>query len=75
MSNELGLEPGRQLTDSEKAALAKDNEKASMEAREQAAEQIQRDRESGQKPIITSVADSIKEKLQNEEFQTRQPEE
>lgn len=49
-------------------ARRKDNEKESEEARRLAHEQQQRDIASGQKPVATSIADSIKSKLSREEF-------
>lgn len=65
------LEPGKKLTDSEKAALAKDNERISKQAAAQAHEQAEIDRRAGRKPVVAEVAESIKERLQQEDFTQR----
>ena len=51
-----------------KEQIAEENRKASEEAHRLAFEQEERDRLAGKKPIISSVADSIKGKLEREEF-------
>jgi len=51
-----------------KEQIAEENRKASEEAYLLAREQEERDRLAGKKPIISSVADSIKGKLEREEF-------
>jgi hypothetical protein len=48
--------------------IAEENRKASAEAHQLAMEQEERDRLAGKKPIISSVAESIKGKLEREEF-------
>lgn len=62
------IEPGKQLTDREKAALAADNEKLTSNAQQLAAEQQERDHRAGQRPVVQEVAESIQRKLQGEEF-------
>jgi len=51
-----------------KEQIAEENRKASEEAYLLAREQEERDRLAGKKPILSSVADSIKGKLEREEF-------
>ena len=51
-----------------KEQIAEENRKASEEAHRLAFEQEERDHLAGKKPIISSVADSIKGKLEREEF-------
>ena len=51
-----------------KEQIAEENRKASEEAYILAREQEERDRLAGKKPILSSVADSIKGKLEREEF-------
>lgn len=66
------IEPGRQLTDREKEALAADNEKQTRDAQQQAAEQTERDRKEGRvRPVVQEVAESIEKKLRGEEFQQK----
>jgi len=66
--NTLNLEPGKQLTPGEKAALAKDNERESRETLQKARTQQETDIKAGQRPVVAEVADSIKEKLQKGQF-------
>lgn len=54
--------------DNPKEKLAEENKQASEEAMRLAREAEERDRLSGQKPILTSVADAIKGKLEREDF-------
>lgn len=61
----VDIVPGQPITD--RAALAKENEEASKEAVRLAREQADRDA-INQKPVITSIADSIKGKLERDEF-------
>ena len=51
-----------------KEQIAEENRTASEEARRLAFEQQERDRLAGQKPVLSSVADSIKGKLEREDF-------
>ena len=51
-----------------KEQIAEENRKASEEAYILAREQEERDRLAGKKPVLASVADSIKGKLEREEF-------
>jgi len=51
-----------------KEQIAEENRKASEEAHRLAFEQEERDRLAGKKPVLTSVADSIKGKLERDEF-------
>ena len=68
MTDELkNVKPGQTLTDAQKEALAKSNLEATSEAHRLAAEHRARD-ERG-KPVTQDVADSIKQKLEKEEFQ------
>lgn len=71
MTDALNLKPGNQLTDEEKVKLAKANADASAEAYRLADEQRTREVQSGrvELPVAQSVAESIKQKLQREEFQ------
>lgn len=64
------IKPGVPLTDKDKEALAKSNAESSAEAHRLAAEQRARDNAANgnEKPPIQSVADSIKTKLEREEF-------
>ena len=65
------LEPGKKLTDREKAALAKDNERMTKQAMEQARVQHEADIRSGKRPAVVEVAEGLKERLQNEDFSKR----
>lgn len=68
------IRPGAPLTDKQKEELAKANAEASAEAHRMAADQ--RARDERERPVGQVVADSIKDKLQREEFQgTPAPEE
>jgi len=69
--SDLQIEPGQKLTNREREALRKDNEKASINAQRQAAEQRNADVRSGQRPVLQEVADRLKEKLAGEEFSKR----
>ena len=51
-----------------KEQITEENRRASEEAYRLAFEQEERDRLAGKKPILSSVADSIKGKLEREEF-------
>jgi hypothetical protein len=48
--------------------IAEENRKASAEAHQLAMEQEERDRLAGKKPIIPTIAEAIKGKLEREEF-------
>jgi len=52
----------------DKEKIAEENRKATEEAYLLAREQEERDRLAGKKPVLSSVADSIKGKLEREEF-------
>lgn len=58
------------MTDNNKSPeqIADENKKATEEAHQLAKEQQERDRINGVKPVVESVADSIKSKLEREEF-------
>lgn len=59
------VKPGETLSPEQRAALAKSNADMSADAHRQAAEQMERDRQEGRgEPIVASVADSLKRKLQ-----------
>ena len=51
-----------------KEQIVEENHKATEEAYQLAFEQEERDRLVGKKPILSSVADSIKGKLERDEF-------
>jgi len=51
-----------------KEQIAEENRKATEEAYLLAREQEERDRLAGKKPVLASVADSIKGKLERDEF-------
>lgn len=70
MTDQINVTPGKQLSPEEKEKLAKENADSSAEAQRLAAEHRSRDmQQSGQdKPVAQSVADSIKGKLEREEF-------
>lgn len=53
----------------DKEALAKVNVEETKTAHQMAAEQRQRDIQAGEKPPVVAVADSIRSKLENQEFQ------
>ena len=64
------LKPGVPLTDEQKKKLAEENAKISAEAQAQAAEHRAQDVISGHgEPVVGAVANLIKDKLLNEEFQ------
>lgn len=64
------VKPGVEMSVEDKEALAKSNVEASAEAQRLAAEHRARDFANGgnEKPLMPSVADSIKAKLEREEF-------
>lgn len=66
------IKPGQPMTEEQRLALGKDNAKASEEAQRLAAEHKARDMEAGgnEKPVQQSVADSVRQKLEREEFST-----
>ena len=64
MSNENGQQP----TPGEIDERRKANEQETAEAHKLAAEQQRRDIEGGQKPVVTSIADSIKGKLERDDY-------
>jgi hypothetical protein len=64
-----GVVPGQLLTEEQKAKLAKDNQVETAEAHRLAADQRARDIAEGKgEPVVKTVADSLKEKLVNEDF-------
>ena len=63
------ITPGTPLTDKQKAELAKSNAESTAEAQRLAAEHRQRDAEQGKGTAVTAVANAIKNKLENEEFE------
>lgn len=66
------VEPGQKLTDKEKAALAADNERISNDAQQAAADQLERDRAEGRvRPVVQDVAESVRRKLEGEEFEQK----
>lgn len=71
----MQFEPGRKMTDSERAALAADNERMSKEAIERARAQAEYDRLHGKAPgiagAIQDTSEQIKAKLQGEEYHPR----
>lgn len=70
------LEPGRQLTDREKAALAEDNARESRNAIERAQEAAAQDAHNGRLPgvagVVQDTALSITAKLRDEEYHSRE---
>jgi len=70
-----GIKPGVPLTEEQKKKLAEENAKLSAEANKQASEQMTRDRIEGRgEPVVKNVAESLKDKLQHEEFRTKENE-
>lgn len=63
------IRPGAALSDKQKADLAKANAQATAEAHRLAAEHRAREMGEATKPIDQTLADSIKGKLEREEFQ------
>ncbi len=51
-----------------KEQLASENAKQTTDAHKMAAEQEDRDRIAGKKPVVSSVADAIKGKLEQDDF-------
>ena len=51
-----------------KEQIGEENRKATDEAHRLAREQEERDQLGGKKPILSSIADSIKSKLERDEF-------
>jgi len=69
MSSIDEIKPGETLTTEQKEKLAKENLEVSLEANRLAMEHRQRDAQEGTgEPVIKTVADSLKSKLENEEF-------
>lgn len=58
------FEPGKQLSSSEMAALAKDNERESAEAARLAKERQEQDIREGKKPVLSEVAERVKDQLE-----------
>lgn len=54
--------------ETQKNEVAEENKKATDEAHRLATEQEERDRLAGKQPIIPTVAESIKKKLEKNEF-------
>ena len=64
--------PGQQLTDEQKKKLAEENERITAEAHNQAHERQQQDMQAGEgAPAVQVVADALKDKLMNEEFENK----
>jgi hypothetical protein len=61
--SELNLTPGQPLTNSEREALARDNEKETMEAQQMARAQMDEDIRNGKRPVVAEVADSLKQQM------------
>lgn len=67
------IKPGEQMTPEQKAKLAADNLTASNEAMRLASVRRQQDIEQGrEQPLANTLAQSIKEKLEREEFQKKE---
>ena len=75
-SSELdNLKPGEQLTAEQKEKLTKENVAETATAQQLAAEHRARDIAEGrEKPVVNIVADTLKEKLANEEFEKKEME-
>jgi hypothetical protein len=58
----IEIKPGVELTPEQKAELAKENEKITADAHIQAANR--REQDEREHPLVQTVADSIKDKLQ-----------
>ena len=66
-----GIIPGKELTPEQKEKLAKENLASTQEAERLAAEARERDIQQGKgEPVVNTIAESLKEKLENKEFQT-----
>lgn len=66
--------PGKELTEEQKEKLRKENAQATADAHAMAADQRARDLAEGKgEPVVNAVADALKEKLLNEEFQGTPP--
>lgn len=66
--------PGQPLTEEQKEKLRKENAQATADAHAMAADQRARDLAEGRgEPVVAAVADALKEKLLNEEFQGTPP--
>jgi len=64
--------PGEVLTPEQKEKLAKENVELSTEAHRQAGEQRAKDQAEGKgEPAVKTVADLLKTKLENEEFEKK----
>lgn len=69
------VKPGTPLTEEQKKKLAEENARISAEANKQASDQLARDRAEGKgEPVVKNVAESLQNKLQNEEFQKKENE-
>jgi len=70
------IKPGTPLTEEQKKKLAEENMKLSAEATKQASEQLAKDRAEGKgEQVVKNVADSLKDKLENQDFQQKNPNE
>lgn len=70
------VKPGTPLTEEQKKKLAEENARISVEANKQASEQLAQDIVEGRgEPVVKGVAEALKDKLVNEEFQHKQPDE
>lgn len=66
------LVPGKELTPEQKEKLAKENAEATAEAQRLAGEQRAKDQAEGRgEPTAKVVADSLKSKLENEQFENK----
>lgn len=66
--SDVAIIPGKELSPEDKAKLAKENERETIQAQQMASEQRQRDAASGVKPVLSSIAESVKAKLERDEF-------
>lgn len=68
------ITPGTRLSEEQRAKLAKDNANISAEANRLASERRAQDVRDGRgEPVVKTVADSLKNKLERNEFQTKEP--
>lgn len=69
------VKPGVPLTEEQKKKLAEENARLSAEANKQASDQLARDRAEGKgEPVVKNVAEALKDKLENGEFQKKENE-
>jgi len=56
------------MNNSHNEAIVSENERQTKDAHRMAAEQEDRDRIAGKKPVVTSIADAVKGKLESDDF-------